>query len=513
MPSQVEKLDLTGLATDLPPYQYPPNVWTRGENVEMGEGFPRRARGYARVFGATLDVPRWLVNVREGTISHFVYGADTTISATDGVTHDDITGALAFDSTGQFSPWTGGVLNQRAILNNKAGPAASWVPGAAAAIQLPDWPTTRVAGAMRVYREFLVALDITEIATRDPDLIRWSDAAPPNDVPQSWTVGSGSQAGSASAAFTAGPLVDGLTLREQFYIYKQHATYVLSLTGGAFVMQQRPVFSTLGALARNCVVEYRGSHIVLTDGDVVMHDGTQARSLVDRVVRNAIFDNIDGDNFENSFVVLDKTNSEVWVCIPTTGNVFPNFAAVLSIADNKWGLRDLGVNTWPHGIEGIVSIPLSEPTWASRTTTWINDASLWRDTGSSPARESVMFADAGSLLQSLGQSNTFDGSEPTALLERTGLDLGLPDRYKYVTRIWPKVSGTNGSTIQIRAGGQAHAEGPIDWDVYRDFVIGTDESVPVDARGRFIAVGLRSLTSGEWRAPSFDVEVREMGGY
>ena len=325
--AEVVSFDMTGLVVDLPPYKVKPDTWTGFQNIEVNEGFPRRARGFGRVFGATLFLPRWMINAQREGVSDFVYGGDTAIAETDGSgVHNDITGALIFDSTGARNPWTGGTINNIVIANNLTGPAMSWVTGDPAALLLPDWPATRFAGSMRVYREFLIAMDITEAGIRDSDLVRWSDAAPPDDVPQSWTVGSQSQAGSASAAFTPGILVDGRALRDAFYIYKTHATYVLQLIGGSLIMSVRPVFSTMGALSRGCIVEWRGQHIVLTDGDVVIHNGVEAQSLVDRRVRRAIFENMDVDNFGNSYLVLDKEAQEVWVCVPSTGNVFPNIA-------------------------------------------------------------------------------------------------------------------------------------------------------------------------------------------
>ena len=515
MPLGLVKFDMTGLAVDLPPYQYPPDVWTTFQNIEVNEGFPRRARGFGRIFGSTLHLPRHLVSSQREGVAELIYASDTALAFTDGVAHTDITGALIFDSTGDLDPWSSGTINNIAVLNNFTGPAMSWKSGDPVALILPDWPTDRLAGSMRVFREFLVALDITETGVRDGDLIRWSDAAPPNDVPQSWTAGSQSQAGSASASFTPGTLVDGRTLRDQFFIYKTHSTYVMSLIGGALIMSQRPVFATLGALARNCIVEWRGQHIVMTDGDIVIHNGVEARSLIDRRVRKAIFAGLDEANFANSYVVIDKEQAEVWFCAPTSGETFPNKALVWSINDNEWGFRDIGagVNRWPHGTETIISTAQEEPTWDTRTTTWATDSSDWNDSGISPAFEQLVFGDEGNLLQGIGQLNSFDGTTPIAICQREGLDLGSPDRIKFVTRIWPKIEGTDGSTVMVRVGGALEVNGPITFDDFQDYIIGTTVSLGVNATGRFIAVEFRSETNAIWRSPAFDLEVRLAGKF
>ena len=515
MPSQVVKFNMQGLSVDLPTYQVPPKTWTRFQNIEVNEGFPRRARGFGRIFGDTLHLPRHLISSQRDGVPELVYGSDTAVAVTDGTVHDDITGAIVFDSTGDVDPWSSGTLNNISILNNSTGVAFSWRPGDLTVLQLPDWPNDRRAGALRVYREFLIALDITDGVVRDGDLIRWSDAAPPNDVPQSWTAGTQSLAGSASAAFTPGNLVDGLTLRDQFYIYKAHATYVLQLVGGSLVMSNRPVFATLGALAKNCVVEWRGQHVVLTDGDIIIHNGVEAQSIVDRRVRSAIFKGIDEANFRNTYIVIDKEQAEIWFCAPQAGEVYPSAALVWSILDNEFGFRDLGngVDRWPHGTETIVGTVSDEPTWDTRTTTWSTDSDDWDDSGLNPAFEQLVFGDEQNLLQGIGQLDSFDGATPIAICLREGLDFGAPDKMKYVSRIWPKIEGTDGSIVRVRVGGALEVNGAITFDQFQDYQIGTTLSLGVNASGRYIAVEFRSETDATWRSPAFDLRIKEMGTF
>jgi hypothetical protein len=480
----------------------------------MADGFPQRARGFGAIFGATLFLPRFLQNPVQEGVSLWVYGGDEGLAFTDGATHTDITGALVYDSTGLHSPWTGGVLNNNSILNNITGQAMYW-PATGVALILPDWPVDRVARSVRVFREFIVALDITDAGIRDGDLIRWSDAAPAGGVPQSWAAGAQSLAGSASAAFTPGNIVDGLTLRDQFYIYKAHATYVMSLIGGSLVMAQRPVFSTVGLLARNCVVEWRGSHIMLTDGDVIIHDGVTVTSIADRRIKATIFGAMDPDNFPNSYLMLDKEQAQVWVCVPRVGQLYPDRAAVWSIEDNKWGVRDLGVlpNEWPHGAQGIVRLTQAGDTWDSKITTWDTDPTRWNSTGTTAARESLLFADSSSVLQHIDQVPSFDGTSPTARLQREGLDLGAPGEFKFVTRIFPKIEGPGGSVVNVRVGGQEHAEAVIDWAPFQPFTVGVDEWLDIYAQGRFISVEMESNSDAVWRVPGFDLEVSSQGRF
>lgn len=515
MPRPLEQFELTGLGTDLPDYSYPPDIWTNARNIEFNNGFAQLARGYGRVFGDALWEPRWLVNSTPPGLSHWVYGTDVNIGMADGTAQFDITPAVVdWNGAGRPQPFSGGIIQGQVVINPEGGTPLWWnnAPGDICE-QLPDWPVNQSCKTMRPFREFLIAMDITESGGRQvPELILWSDAAAPGTVPQSWTAGVQSLAGSATASYNPGGVVDGQTLRDQFYVYKTHTVFVLQLVGGAFVFNTRPVFSTIGALSKNCVVEYRGEHIVFGDGDVIRHDGVNAESIIDRVNRRRLFQAIDEENFQNCFATIDKTKKEIWFGIPQEGGPgFPTAAAVYSIADNRWGFRDLQPTGIHHMEAGQVSAELEQSTWAQKTTTWSTDASRWNDRGIQPIEDTLVMADARLLFQAVDDSGTYDGDDPQAIVSRTGLDMGAPQIFKYVKRVWPKIDGTTGMLMQVRAGGAKQAGGPITWDEWKDFRVLQDKYVGVDASGRYLGFEFRSQTGGRWSMPGFDVEMTPMG--
>ena len=144
-------------------------------------------------------------------------------------------------------------------------------PGSPAEV-LTNWPAGAKCGALRPHTNYLMALDYTdELANPFPQLIKWSDAAEPGTIPQEWAPAPSNQAGSVSCAATPGAVVDGLTLRQQFIVYKQSSTFSLDFIGGQFIFGLRLLFANIGALSRNCVVEFEGKHAVLSDGDFIVH--------------------------------------------------------------------------------------------------------------------------------------------------------------------------------------------------------------------------------------------------
>lgn len=519
MPRPHQKFTPLGISLDLPPYALPKDQWSAGQNVHFGDGITARSRGHKEVYPGVLHPPRWILNVLTEAEFYWLYAGDTGAGVTDGGgVHTDITGP-AFDTTGLLSPFTGGLIEGLPVLNTQVAEPMFWNASIASNLEtLPDWPVGDTCGAMRPFREFLIAMNMFSSGVRLESLVRWSDAAPPGDVPQSWTPAVDTLAGEFSLGYLPGRIVDGLTLRQSFILYKRHSTWQMDLVGGQFVFAQRPIFASLGVLAPNCVVEFRGQHFVFGDGDIVVHDGTTATTIADQRTRRSIFEGLDEDNFGNAWVAHDKVAGEIWVGVPESGAEFPSRAFIWSIEENQWGVRDLP--TIAHATEGIVQTLLSEPTWDSSTQSWGSAIGRWNEQGISPKADTLVMAepgDGGVLL--LGpallavEGDTIEGLPFASQVERTGLDFGAPDQLKFVSRIFPQIQGPQGQVIFIRAGSQLTAESPIAFGPERPYVIGSADHVDVSVQGRFLAFGFRSEAIGRWRLTSYTVEVELRGSF
>ena len=382
-------------------------------------------------------------------------------------------------------------------------------------VPLPDWPVLDTAGAMRPFREFLIAMDINVAGTRFNDLLRWSDAAPPGNVPQSWTTGVQSQAGELSVSFNPGELVDGAQLLDRFYVYKTTSVFVMTLVGGIFIFNNRPVFSTFGALARGCIAEWRAQHIVLTDGDLVIHDGTNVRSIANERLRREIFDNMSGDFFDNTYLAISGRFDVLFICRPRGTERFPSEAITLDLNDLSFGHQSLVSTGSPHMLDGLVDTTQSvEPTWDTKTTTWDTDATRWGESAFSRVENEVIIADfTGLKLQQLGLTEDQDGTPIDAIAERVGISLGRPDVRKFVRRIWPRFYGGAGNTVFVQVGAHDNPNSEPVYSPEQAFTIDVDRFLSVDVSGFYLAYRFRSDTGIAWRLPNFDVEFELMGRY
>ena len=512
-----------GWSSDLPAEEIQDQFITRARNVLVRDGALGRAFGFAPFAGtelaaatALLGGPRFLIaNQAEGN-AFWIYAADTLVGVTDGFDQKDITPAGWPDHSTFNQPFTGGIINQLPVLNSQIDGPFYWqqdftTPGLM--IPLPDWPVGDLAGSMRPFREFLIAMDINVGGTRFADLLRWSDAAPPGNVPQSWTPGLQSQAGELSVSFNPGELVDGAQLLDRFYVYKTTSVFVMTLVGGIFVFNNRPVFSTFGALARGCIAEWRAQHIVLTDGDLVIHDGTNVRSLANERLRREIFDPMSGDFFDNTYLAISGRFDVLFICRPRDGEQYPREAITLDLNDLSFGHQSLVATGSPHMLDGLVDTTQSdEPTWADKTTTWASDSTRWGESAFLRIENEVIIADfTGLKLQQLGLGEDQDGTPIDAIAERVGISLGQPAVRKFVRRVWPRFYGGTGTTVFVQIGAHDNPNAAPVYGAEQPFTIDSDRSLAVDVSGFYLAYRFRSESGLAWRLPNFDVEFELMG--
>lgn len=488
--SKFEGFAGAGFAPDLIAAAAPVDSWTLGRNIYFRE-YAERVRGKVAVYGTPLDAPLYALFTRDASeVPVWIYPGATGIFYTDGSAHFDITPA-GFSASTLQNPWTGGVLNSIPVLSARV---PYYWSGVGPMLALPDWPATRLVGAMRPYKFHLIAMAIDEAGTLLEDQVLWSAAAPPGQVPQEWTPSPENEAGSTELSQTGGTVLDGAQLRESFIIYKDTSTYKMDYVGGNQVMRTVPLFTQSGMLNRNCVAEFRNNHYVLTDGDLIVHDGQQVLSVADDKIKRTLFEFIDGENFRRSFVVSNYSQNEVWFCVPETGSKYPTIAAVYDQKRNRWGIRDLP-ETPAFIAPGQVRLVPEGASWDADPDSWDSDPSPWNEGGAGRVDfyELVSVSEVTANFTFQDGSPDNDGDPVEAELYREGLTLGDWTKVKDVKTIWVEADGTPGTVLQIQCGAHDLPAGPAVWGPAHDFEIGTDERVDVGAddlgiSGRYVGV-------------------------
>jgi len=208
---------------------------------------------------------------------------------------------------GPFDPgvWQGFQWGNTFIINNGTTAPQIFNRVTQSLEDLPNWglisdaddilnnaaPSVNTQATCRVIyplKNYLVALNVTESGTFQPNKVWWSDAtseatidgAPSWDYESPVTLSAQSEVGIGQ-----GDIVTVRELNENLIIYTDSDATAMTVVGGRFVMGFRRLFNK-GAAGMHCVVEFNNQHFVVARDQIYIHDGSTPQLIAqDRVER------------------------------------------------------------------------------------------------------------------------------------------------------------------------------------------------------------------------------------
>jgi len=500
-----------GINFDLSAEELGDGVWSASENIRFSSGYARLFGGFKQTLTAPAVTPYFITHYATTTTRFIVHAGISAIYVDDGNTRTDITGTAP---TGAINNrWTGGSLNGVLVLNNGVDIPMFWGGNTAVNLaSLTGWNAAWKAKSIRPFKNFLIALNITKSTTVYPHMVKWSDIAVPGSIPASWDEANAAlDAGEVDLAETPDLLVDCLPMGDVNIIYKERSMYAMSYIGAPYIFRFQRLPGNYGLLAPGCVVDTPVGHVVLTAGDVVLHSGSQPISIANSIVRDYIFDNIDSNHYQRSFVTLNPKENEVWICFPHGSSATCNRACVWNWIDKTWSIRTLDNAT--YGSYGQIDEVDATDTWAAVTGSWDDSVITWNGNRYS-AVESRLFMCHSTPKLSVVDGTTSDfGSAIPAYMARTGITMGSPETVKTVRSVYPRFDGVDGTTISIQVGSSMAANAATTWQPAQTFTIGTDLKIDSFATGRYIAVKFTNVAYANWRMRSFDIDFVTQGRY
>ena len=514
---KVPTIGKNGLLQDVSIGDAPPDVFTYAQNVRFRDGMAELMYGHSELSdnGATGFSPYYLLYNGDALDGYWLMMGLTKAYASslgNGGWADVTRGSGNYTGVAA-DRWSGGVLNGIAVLTNNADVPQAWTNPSSIVplVDLANWPANTTCKSIRPFKNYLIALNISETSPTAyyPHMVKWSDAAGPGTVPGTWNVASTTADAGEVDLPGADHIVDGGAMRDTFVIYKERSTHLMQWIGGQFVFKFSQAFTESGIIAKNCWTELNGQHVVLTASDLIIHDGFNTRSLLDKKMRRWLFQNIDNDNSDKCFVTKQWYFNEVWCCFPAQGETTCTQALVWNWQDNTISLRDLP--NVSHAELGPSSNAI-DASWASDAGVWAGDTTGWNSDEFTPGLQRVVMASpATDQLLLADSSSRFSGVEIPGELERIGLDLGHPDKKKLIRSIRPRFFG-GGNAVEIQVGVHDDLHGPIDWADKQTFTIEEDFKVDFLKSGRYIALRITS-TAEQWRLESLDFDIRLQGNY
>lgn len=519
---EIDDLGKIGNIQDEPAYQLPPEAFSTSINMRDFAGGVELMKGQTQVFAPMpADSPQFSLYVSGPTQPWWLWTSNTKAYVWDGVANTDITRVAGNYNAVAPKNWNGTVFGGIPILNNGVDVPQFWnsYDKTVKLQNLTNWPAATTAKVVRSFLSYIIALNITQSGVTNPHLILWSTEASPGSLPPTWNIADPTQdAGEEDLSdVVSGQILDGGELNGQFIIYKENSAWRMSFMSGTFIWDFKSFLETAGTLATRCFAMTGDGrhHVVVTQDDMIHHNGLMVDSLLDRRYRRYLFNQIDSVHYDESFVFCDPLYNEIWFCFPLAGAVAPNHALVWNYKYNTFREMDNSIVTFQSAAIGNIPAP-GTITWAMQTLNWNQDTQPWSAIN---RRRIVVTNNVSNKLLQFDNSTLNDGAMYTGTLERQALGVVGRKRsgewledfevLKLIQKLWPKV--INGP-ISIQVGYQQLSNGPVAWGPVQTF----DPTVRMwidNTQGAGRAVAVRFYSKNDWRLDGYKLDMALLGKY
>lgn len=545
----VRGLGTQGIITDVNPHDLPPNAFSDGSNVIFRDGAVIRAPVF-KDMASVAGTSNYLSDAQEDDIAGVFNYSTSDSGAIIGVAGNDNrvytydngieanvtpTGASTTVSSGI---WTSCEIAGFAVLNRATSEPYIIDPVAHTTFKKMsdgDWPSADRANAMRAYKDFILALNVTASGIKYGTMVKWSDAVQYKTnytTGVTWTPATSNLAGSNILTDFRTDIVDGLPLGNAFIIYSTTESAIMDFTGSQSVFSFRNFYQGDGVINVNCVVSTGKEHYVFGDTDIYMHNGITVKPLARGKVKDRIYSTLVRDKQDKCFVHYDQVNDLIYFCYPSAENaigfvetIYCNRAAVYDLKSQTWSFVDL-----PNAAgAAYTNISLSNSTYAGVSSSYLSNANKYSQyEDASPRISAFVGAEdntnglsatriyANDMLVSglmSGASNT-ETLKP-AFVERLGLDVdetGLPLRsYKQCKAMVPQITtlgGTDAVVVKLGSTDLPFDTAP-NYSTTLAFQPDTHHKVDSKAAGRLLAYRVEENNGNffDFSAADFDVEI------
>lgn len=519
---------ILGVNADLSSTEIPSGFLTTGNNLRIRNGYAEPFLGQVEAYPLAGGLPLAPVSMFAQRLDDGLYwvvlGLNKAYAATFNTTTETVVWTDITRASGNYAAtldrrWNGGTLSGLLIVNDGVDVPQVWSPPAVGTklTDLPNWPSTLRAKVMRPWRNTMVACNLTVGGVRRPYRIRISGPAAPGSVPASWDETSATaNVYEQDVSGVGGEILDSLVLQNDHFLYRENATYKLSYIGGQNLYDLVPVFPSSGIMGTDCVVDVDGGHVVLTNNDLIIHNGVSFQSVLKDLDREELFKNMSPKyRASRCFVCKDASFDEVWVCYPSLlseeADGYCDRALVYSYRAKTVTFRDL-----PNAVSaatGQVDNTINRR-WDAQTNTWDQTDRAWNQVSVGTAQERLLLAAfSTSRLALMDEGTQYFGAGVMPYAERINEVLGDPTRVKTVTRLWPRVKGPTGTVLKFRVQGANTPNGGRMPNDYVLFILGEQQTVDTFASGKLLDWVCTSDSSASWRLEGLDVEFEDAGAF
>jgi len=512
----------SGLNTDLMPWDMSGEFLTEVQNVRILNNQLTPSGG--ATLWDTLPIgfkPGYILPVSSTSGEYWLIAGLDSILVYNGNSFADISNIAGYPGVLDEDLWTGCMITNIPIIVNPGHYPEYWpqqTPGVT--MEYLPWDATRTweeAGEfcriIRSHKQYLFALILQSNADEIIDGVRWSSPADISGVPETWDhLDSTNVAGLVKLGGSGGRIIDGLSLRDAFCVYRESGISIFDFVGGQFVWRVRHLSSTDGLASSNSIIEVKGKHYFISGSDILVNDGNTVKSLIHKRIKSRFKSDFSTDSYQNSYIVRNNTSDEIWFCIPEQGSTYANLAYVYNYIDDTWSIRD--IPEAPFANYGSRNSPSS--IWSDLDMTWESNSSTWSDSNISPFDDEIVSVakptqeEVGGELLLLNSPISGLTTPFNSVIERVGFALEGLDEVTTITRLYPHMTGPG--SIDIELGSQDYPGAPIRWKPAVTFTPGVDRKVDVRSTGELHCFRLSdSNVDADWALSGIDIEYTMAG--
>lgn len=518
-PFAITDIGNKGMISDIDPSLLDPGFVSDAQWVRFTDGGVQQMGGSISLL-SELDDFGFSLPAGYGTGLTIVASA-TAVKAFDGSAVNDISNARsgAYSSVSGNKLWTGCQLGRIPIICNPALVMEYWNPQTIGThmVDLPfdashSWfQKSYAAKLIRSHKQFLFALSLQEGAAEYPDGVRWSNPADIGGLPSSWDeTDPTKRAGKTTLGGNQGQIIDGLSLRDAFVIYRESGITVFDYVGGTYVWNIRNMTTTFQLINKECIAEVNGVHYVLGNNDICMNDGTNIESIATDKVRTYFRKTINNQAVDTCYVVNNKIKNEVMFCYPSGASARPDIALVYNWINKTWTKMN---------IVFCKTVFLSEyaPSsldWNTIIGNWDQQQSTWNNAGgtfNAPVPKNLIgiLKDCFTPANDLFAAFDLDG---VLVVESTieRLDFMLDDTRSVKTLITAYPSGEGVMRFQFGSK-MFHGDG-INWTDWIEFDCNTQRQIDLLLTGSFFSYRVQSTSYSAWKLNKINFDYAEAGG-
>lgn len=505
----VSNLAETGVISDVAPFALPPNAWTEARNVSFEFG------------GVTKSGNRMEIMVPTTVEVKKIYPKGEKIYYTSQDTIWEATGTHNTALKTGFAPpspngeWIITELSNVIVFSNDTNNPVYLPPGGSTISELPKWGYESGAqhnwkcAGIRAYKNFLVAWGMVEDSSENlKQRIRWSDIALPGQPPGTWDASDATKnAGFVDLSEARGEITDVAQMGEFLFIYTTKEVFRMTYTGGAEIFRFQKVFDDISILGVETVAAVTGGHFLVTNTDIVMHNGQSWQSIIDNKIKKDLFQKISNGEPRLVKAIHYPAKQEVWVLYAASSTKYRDHAAIYNLLNGTWTYRELPrVTAIAYGI-----IPNTDNKIIDEQD-YVFDSPeadvIINGVGQDFNKGSLFIAEDS--LKWWAVDESLDGTEnlPCSMtkfnidFDEYGIDADVP---VMVNSVFPQINGYGDIWISIGVSDDPYSMPK--WQEAKRFTVNESRKVDFRCTGRYISIKFEGFEKDQWTLMSYAIDI------